>query len=375
MFDLAKSGAFPSDTIADPFAGGEPPRTSNRILDYRRINACENYFLASAICSVAVATGVDEDTFKTIGHAQLGSGLHFFSAITGDMFTVIYANDQYCDSGLTCYFFVPQVVKQAFAAFGYECIYLSAAQIQQDFRTAMNAIKASVDKGIPVLAWGIGNVPSRDGIRTFNPTEGCLIGGYDEDDLLYVNLYFNQGSGRRTVDQDDYTAITHGLDHTLGLFFVGNPIPPPDMRDIYRLAIENIPAILAQPPAQGFVFGREAFEKWAETVLDERRFAEKTDEELQSICWDVHCAAYCTICTSAADYYIRAAAEVYEIALAKELLPLYEHFIRQRQDIWALHGGFFPPMDRFRTREFRLQIAGMLRQMGSICDDIINVFA
>jgi len=239
----------------------------------------------------------------------------------------------------------------------------------------MNAIKASVDKGIPVLAWGMGNTPSRFPPGRFGTLhEGCLIGGYDEHDLLYVNLYFNQGSGLETVDQDDYTAITHGLDGALGLFFVGNPIAQPDMRDIYRRALENIPAILAQPPADGFVFGRDAFEKWADTLLDESRFARKTDEELQGICWDVHCAAYCTICTSAADYYIRAAAEVYDIALAKELLPLYEKLIQLRQDIWALQGDFFPPMDKFRTREFRMQIAGMLQQMGRVCDDILRVF-
>ena len=178
-----------TDTIADPFAGGEPPRTSNRIHNYRRIQPWENYFLASAVCSVALATGADEDALKTIGHEQVNNGFHFFSAITGDMFTVLYAADKPCDSGITNYFFVPQVIKQAYAAFGYECIYLSTAQIQRDFRAAMNAIKASVDKGIPVLAWGMGNVTLGDGSRYDPLPEGCLIGGYDENDLLYVNLY------------------------------------------------------------------------------------------------------------------------------------------------------------------------------------------
>ena len=373
---IALGSAFATDTITDPFAGGEPPRTSNRILNYRRIQPWENYFLASAICSVALATGADEDALKTIGHEQVNNGFHFFSAITGDMFTVLYAADQPCDSGITNYFFVPQVVKHAYAAFGYECIYLSTAQIQQDFRAAMNAIKASVDKGIPVLAWGMGNVTTRSGWHG-NLPEGCLIGGYDEHDLLYVNLYL--GSERKTVDQDGYSAIIHGLEGTRGLFFVGNPIAQPDVRDIYRRAIENIPALLAQPPADGYAFGREAFEKWADTLLDERRFAGKTDDELQGICWNVHCSPYCNICTSAAEAYIRAAAEVYEIALAKKLLPLYEKFMRLRHEIWALHGipeqsDFFPPMDKFRTREFRMQIADMLRQMSSMCDDILRVF-
>jgi len=46
---IAQGGAFPTDMIADPFAGGEPPRASNRILGYRKLQNCENYFLASAI--------------------------------------------------------------------------------------------------------------------------------------------------------------------------------------------------------------------------------------------------------------------------------------------------------------------------------------
>ena len=375
---IAQGSTFVTDTIADPFASGEPPRTSNRILNYRGIQNWENYFLASAICSVAKVTGADEEALKSFGHERVNNGFHFFSAITGDMFTVLYAADKPCDSGVTNYFFVPQVVKQAYAAFGYECIYLSNAQIQQDFRVAMNAIKASVDNGIPVLAWGIGNVTFANGHRYDPLPEGCLIGGYDENDLLYVNLY--TGPERITVDGDGYTAITHGLDTTKGLFFVGNPIAQPDMRDIYRSAIESIPALLAMPPADGYVFGQEAFETWANTLQDECRFAGKTDEELNGICWDVHCSPYCNICTSAAEAYIRAAAEVYDIALAKKLLPLYEKFMWLRHEIWALHGipeqsDFFPPMDKFRTREFRMQIADMLRQMGSVCDDILSVFA
>ena len=379
---IALGSVFATDTITDPFLGGEPPRTSNRILNYRRIHPWENYFLASAICSVALATGADEEAFKTIGHEQVNNGFHFFSAITGDMFTVLYAADKPCDSGTTNYFFVPQVIKQAYAAFGYECSYLSHAQIQQDFRAVMNAIKALVDKGIPVLAWGVGNMTMSDGSRG-NMPEGSLIGGYDEKDLLFINLY--QGPERlnlregMTVDQDGYTAISHGLKGTKGLFFVGNPIEQPDLREIYHRAIENIPAFLTLPPADGYVFGRDAFEKWANTLLDESRFAGKTDDELSGICWNVHCSPYCNICTSAAETYIRAAAEVYDIALAKKLLPLYEKFMQLRQGIWALHGipeqsDFFPPMDKFRTREFRMQIADILRQLGSVCDEILRIF-
>ncbi|HML46140.1 MAG TPA: hypothetical protein PKE04_05255, partial [Clostridia bacterium] len=168
---------------------------------------------------------------------------------------------------------------------------------------------------------------------------------------LYVNLYL--GQERVVVDDDGYTAISDGLNTTQGLFFVGNPIAPPDLREIYRRAVESIPAFWTMPPADGYVFGKAAFEKWADTLLDEHRFADKTDEALSGICWDLHCSPYCCVCTSAAAIYLRAAAEEYDIALAKRLLPIYEKFTQLRQDIWALHGGFFPPMDKFRTRAFR----------------------
>ncbi|HEX2944910.1 MAG TPA: hypothetical protein VHT96_03030 [Clostridia bacterium] len=372
ILTMAQHAAFATDTIADPFAGGEPPRTSNRILNYRRIQNWENYFLASAICSVAKATGADEEAFKAIGNEKVNNGFHFFSAITGDMFTVLYAADKPCDSGVTNYFFVPQVIKRAYSAFGCDCIYLSNAQIQKDYRVVTNAIKASVDKGIPVLAWGMGNVTLGDGSYYDPLPEGCLIGGYDKNDILYVNLY--PGPERMSVDSDGYTAVTRGLATTKGLFFVGNPIEKPDLREIYRRVIEGIPAFLAMQPADGYVFGRSAFEKWADTLLDDSRFAGKTDDELGGVCWNLHCSPYCNICTSAAEAFIRAAAEVYNIALAKKLLPLYEGLTQLRQQIWTLHGDFFPPMDKFRTHEFRAQIAETLRRMGGLCNAILQAF-
>lgn len=60
---MAQYTAFASDTIADPFASGEPPRTSNKILNYRRIQNWENYFLCSAICSMGKVLGSEIDDF------------------------------------------------------------------------------------------------------------------------------------------------------------------------------------------------------------------------------------------------------------------------------------------------------------------------
>lgn len=375
ILTMAQFAAFSSDTIADPFAGGEPPRTSNKIRDYRRIQNWENYFLCSAICSVGKKLGSDIDDF------------HFYANFTGDNFTYLYAaekgnpNNIPCDSGVTNYFFVPQFVKKAYAAFGYDCIYLSNAQIKKDFRAVMNAIKASVDNDIPVLAWGMGNVTMGSGNRYDPLPEGCLIGGYDENDVLYVNLYPGQElMPEGSLDEYGYSTITYGLDTTKGLFFAGTKHEPVDMRQIVQSVIDSIPAFLMQPPAQGdgggrWAFGKTAFEIWADTLETDEYFENKTDDELSGICWNLHCSPYCCVCTSTAYDFFKSATEQYpDLPMAVKLLPLYEKMQNCRQEIWELHGGFFPPMNQFRTHMFRAHIAAILRNMGDLCDEILMVF-
>ena len=373
---MAQYATFASDTITDPFAGGEPPRTSNKIQNYRRIQPYENYFLCSAICSMGKALGSEIDDY------------HFYANFTGDNFTYLYAaekgnpNNVQCDSGITNYLFVPQFVKKAYAVFGYDCIYLSNSQIKKDFRAVMNAIKASIDKGIPVLAWGMGNVEMGNGNRVDPLPEGSLIGGYDENDLLYVNLYpgaecLPEGS----IDEYGYSSITNGLDTTYGLFFAGEKIEKPDMRQICQNVIDSIPAFLSLKPAKGYdggreyAFGKSAFEKWADTLVTDTYFENKTDDELGGICWNLHCSPYCCVCTSSAYDFFKDAVEKYpDLTMAVKLLPLYEKMQNYRQEIWGLHGGFFPQMDKFKTHEFRELIAEILRKMGGACDEILMTF-
>jgi len=233
----------------------------------------------------------------------------------------------------------------------------------------MNAIKASIDKGIPVLAWGMGNVAFLNGGHCDSMPEGCLIGGYDGN-TLYVNLYC--GPERVKTDDDGYTAITDGLDTTLGLFLAGEPIPKTPVKEVYREAIASIPALLTLPPMDGFVFGQSAFETWADTLLDESNFEGRADEEIEGlgITWDIHCAPYCAVCTSDALKFVKTAAKAHDIAIAKKLLPLYKKFTKRRQKIWKLQGGFSPPVEKFRRRAFRMKIAGLLREMGALCGEI-----
>ncbi len=374
ILSLEQYAVFESDTITDPFFGSEPPHISNKIKEYKKIEPWQNYFLCSAICSVVKKLGSDIDDF------------HFYANFTGDNFTYLYASEKgnpnniQCDSGLTNYFFTPQLVKKAYAVFGYECIYLSKTQIKKDFRVVMNAIKASVDNDIPVLAWGIGNVTTKNGNSFQSLPEGCLIGGYDNNDVLYVNLYLGQDRlPENSLDEYGYSTIIKGLDDTKGLFFAGEKIEKPDKRQIIQNVIDTIPSFLTIPPAEGesgrWVFGKTAFETWADTLETDLYFENKTDVELGDICWNLHCSPYCCVCTSTAFDFFKEAAEQYpDLTMAVKLLPLYENMQNYKQEIWILQNGFFPPMDKFKNHDFRIKIAGILRKMGKVCEEILMAF-
>jgi hypothetical protein len=362
ILNLTRQDAIITNNLVDPFAGGEPPRTSNKITGIRQIQAWENFFLDAALDSLA----------KSLGEV-FDDGVKFFSAITGDMFTYLYNKKKPCDSGVTNYLFVPRVVIRSFEAIGYECIYISNPQIKANFRTVMNIIKASIDKGVPVLAWGMGNVTLSDGSRYDPLPEGCIIGGYDEGDILYVNLY----PDGLPADENDYCTITNGLATTYGIFVAGERRDKPDMKNIYRDAVNMIPVFLTLPPTDGYTFGKQAFYEWADTLLDDSYFTGKTEQELAQIRWDLHCTAYCTPCTSLGrvNDYIRKTIELNpDFEIAKTILPLYDRLKSYNDRIWELQGGFEPPLDRFKEHEYRSLIADILRQMGDTCDEIVAAF-
>ncbi len=124
-----------------------------------------------------------------------------------------------------------------------------------------------------------------------------------------------------------------------------------------------------------YTFGKTAFETWADTLEDDSYFINKPENELNDICWNLHCSPYCCVCTSSAYDFLKETADEYtDLSIAAKLLPLYKQMQDYRQAIWNLQGGFSPPTDKFKTYDFRAQIAGILSEMGGLCDEILFVF-
>ena len=356
----------------------------NCIKNYRRIGNWENFFLDSAIYSIAEFMGVKYD-----------NGFTPFAAITGDLFTYMYSDTIPCDSGLTNYVIMPDRVLKAFESIGCGCEYLSKEEINRDIPSAVQKIRASVDRGIPVLAWGVGGVP---GLRHSGlMPEGALIGGYD-DDVLLTHLYCGAErlpdescGGRPGVDEYGYTAISakEALTGSDGVFIPLEKIQPADPKVVCQDVLRNIPKWLTLSPTGGrqsqthqYVFGKAAFTRWAEVLSDDTVW--QTPAECnEGLIWNKHCSAYCSLCTSTGafggdsrvvDWLRRTAAVCPELPLISEILPLYGEMGALCQRIWDIQGGFMPPADKMREHEYRAEIAAALKKMGDCCDTILQVF-
>ena len=146
------------------------------------------------------------------------------------------------------------------------------------------------------------------------------------------------------------------------------------MPQLYQDAIEFLTLPVFESVWGGtYAFGRTAFDVWADTLVTDEYFADKTDDELNGICWNLHCSPYCCVCTSGAYEFIKDATEKYpDLTIAAKLLPLYKKMGEHKDAIWQLQGGFFPAMDAFRKPEFRVQIAEILREMGGICTGYLS---
>ena len=350
----------------------------NMVKSYRRIENWENFFLDSAVYSAAVALGVEcPDGFTTI------------AAVTGDLFTVLYSDVKPCDSGLTNYFIDPDTVVRAFSSFGYACKCFSKEDFAANPNAVLTEIRASVDRGIPVVLWGAGGVVMADGTRYDPLGEGALIGGYDGD-VLYVHLYPGAQrlsntafDGTPGVDEYGYTRIPaeHALASTNGIFIAGEKLTTYNPESVCRDTVKWIPHWLTLPEKDGYAFGEAAFVKWAAVLMDDRNW--NSPELCEENVWEKHCCAYCSLCTSigvgdgagcAVEYLKRAADVCPDMAVLPKILPIYEKLHTLVQKIWEIHRGFMPDVANMSRHAYRASLAAVLSEMGTCCDEITMAF-
>lgn len=321
----------------------------------------ENYMFPSCMRSVMGALGEDK-TFDFM----------FFTGATGDLFTQTWMNPkwQYNDSfSNTCHHtLVP--IKNAFAACGYDYEYISKSEIQKDKAKYTQKIVESIDRGVPVLTFGI-----------VGPPVCSIIFGYDEngDVLIGWSQFADEpSSDTDTPYADNYFQKRNGLDNSDALIFIGEKRYTPSIADGIRNSIRNIPMFADLADADGLysqqiVFGKRAFEAWADSLLDDSCFK---NEDMLASPMDTY--GSCVIQIGTNMHYIESYLDrAFELCpdisiLIDNLRKAYKKVADALEKVTDFQGGYFFDADRnvLLSRDYRVKLAALVRELG---DFYINV--
>lgn len=121
--------------------------------------------------------------------------------------------------------------QRAFDALGYTCEWVVKQENEDSSGLFRQRIIESLERGMPVLAYGV-----------IGPPEACLISGYDsEDDTLIGWNFFqndpNFAAGLKFEPTGEFRKRGWYAD-THCLLIVGEKKPKPPLKDVYRAALE-----------------------------------------------------------------------------------------------------------------------------------------
>jgi len=357
---------------------GEPPR-SKKIRKLRRLwhdLKCENFYLEGCFAAVLKAAGdapkarqkpPTEDTKKF----PLAYEYLFMMIVSGTLFTQTYPSLT-SSAGMSSEL-GHRIMPHMFRQLGWSYLYIDREMIANRPDLAMRAVKASIKRKIPVMSCGIANVQLKERHFARLP-EWCLIGGYDKAGKLLVNVYPEDA----VTDKHGYTAIENGLSGSDGLYVLGEKRYETDMAQLYKEAFRAIPGLITMPAYNGVSFGQQAYYDWADAMLDDANFADLRDDPHEGFLWKGYMAPWIVALTN--ECYIRRFFDqvIAECGLpeAVKVKDIYTRIYADLHRFQELHGGDF---DADRTviarREVREELAGLLRHMGDLHNELLELFA
>lgn len=287
----------------------------------------------------------------------------FFAGVTGDLFSQIWAEPkwQYNDSYSQVCKDTQLPIKAAFDACGYSYEYVYKADIDRMGRECIQKIVDSIDKGLPVLTFGI-----------VGPPVCSMICGYEENgDVLIGWSQFTdetqEDSPTDSVVAQNYFSKRNGLDHSEALIFLNKKEKLPDIAESLRLSISNIPVLASLAPKGNIYFGKTAFEKWAESILCDEYF-----EHEDMLTGPLDTYGSCMVSVGTNMHYIQAYLNrVTEYCpdmenMIEELKQAYQAENDAFQKLVEFQGGYFFDANRkaLLNKDFRVELAGHVRRVG-----------
>lgn len=305
--------------------------------------------------------------------AYLGESITYdeVMAFSGAAFRMVW-NPAHWDPGNSDISFMAadplEPFRRAFAAAGYEAQFYGRQEnrgasyfsffpdylIEEQMRSA---IVASIDRQVPVIAFGV-----------IGPPECCVVAGYDEGGGVLIGWNFFQGdpAWEAVIEKEEsgYFRRRGWYASTEGLILIGAKRSALSREDLDRQVLEWALQVARSERANQHNLGQAAYNSWAEQMQTEAFFPAGDDETLSYRMTVIDDASMMIDARLQAARFLRGAA-LREPALAGNLLSaagLYEREQKLAGELWYLPGKYEPRHRGLADPAVRRQIAEIILQ-------------
>lgn len=310
---------------------------------------------------------------------------NFFAGLTGDVFVQCYPYGEFRGTGVSGYMLFEGAsiclrendtcfelcrgdtcfVEQVFEKCGYSSTFVTNRELRKNTEMYVQTLMSYIDKGVPVISWGYGEVPF-----------GVIV-GYEEYGKTLLYITGNSDKTERITLENILECEISELTKKSGWIFIGNKKESRSLADIYREAIIALPKLLMTDTEQ-FAFGARAFRIWADDI-ESGKFAHIQPEQFDP--WACHTAYVCELATNGSCSYtfLEKAMELNpDMTFLVEVSRLYKRCQQMwnkdsGKDLEAIGGGFNVTLEALQDKQQRSKIAVKLREFAEVTDEIVRV--
>lgn len=297
----------------------------------------------------------------------------FFAGLTGDVFTQIFSFDHFRGDCATDYLLSAGgqgYIEDIFAQCGYDASFVPEKRVKAEKETYLRKILDYIDRGVPVISNLV--ISGHDAWLVFV--------GYERSGEILLFMTDNMTAPEQIPAEAVFAEgqCPQGEERSRGLVFVGEKRGQKDLAQLYRQALEKLPA-LPNARTSEYCFGAAAFRAWADEI-ESGRYDHMRPEDFEKNKWFIYANYICVLATNGScchDFLDRAEKLNPDMTWLSELHQLY----RKMADMWerdpdgleAMGAGFNITLEALKNRERRANITAKIREYAGIADQVLAV--
>lgn len=324
----------------------------------------EDFAFPSCMTSLMQFLGEDYPQIEIAAHNQkftMRTGnIHFITA-SGMAFGLLW-HKEYCMSSMA----LMQVnehnttIKNAFDWAGYEYEVIEKSQEEGNQEFIKEKIMGSIDKGMPVLAFGI-----------IGPPECLIINGYDENGDVLIGWSHFQDWEQCPKETNGMFRKTNWYDNLWKIIVTGKKVGRlVSVKNVLTLGLE----ILQKTESEGYIAGLAAYDEWIK-YLSNPELEQVSDNMLKTRHEFHHCLvgnlaeARCW----GGEFLLRASEEMKDENI-KEAALCFKNIHDLCWKVWGVLGsyGHQDAWKGFRIMENRSKIADIIKDIKAMDEKAIG---